>query len=534
MAEKKGDYVAVPTTETAFHPLPQPHPIATQVIVQPCPKCVHKQCRLKKGRRAFKIIAATTLLAFATFKVILPALFSVFAPGPEPPLEIFDTPFNIPHGKGHLSVPKEDLVGFEYAFDAAEFMGGLNAAFGERPNRNRKSDPLPKFAPECCANNAVQTLEARDEVSEELYNKHHREHGKHHKHHNKHHRHKHGDKKQRMPPPQQKGCPCGPMPKHDRHPQALSPLPPPPAHGGLMDRHPPPPHFCSAEDALESTSKIFTFSQEQFQRAALYVGSGFPDSGKVFFSKSGEAGSDIKVNVTLLHGSEDAVKATTISAFDHEGEYVVEMKRRLPPPGKGPQPPTQGPPPHQNTTALCAKYEVHIIFPADLNEFESFDLRLRDGQVESCPSLKDINFAKFHAGIGRGYINFASLDVQRAKLGVLSGHVRGHYGVSEKLSASVLRGSSDLSAIPTGESAKIAVTALHGHAQVQLPADRFEGDFLVHTTFHGEPLVEAPNPTDIHIVKYRHNLKSGYYKNKDTGYKVFVHVKKGDSKLIFN
>ena len=46
MAEKKGDYVAVPTTETSFHP---PPPIPTQVIVQPCPKCVHKECRLKKG-----------------------------------------------------------------------------------------------------------------------------------------------------------------------------------------------------------------------------------------------------------------------------------------------------------------------------------------------------------------------------------------------------------------------------------------------------------------------------------------------------
>ena len=358
--------------------------------------------------------------------------------GPESPLETLDTPFDIPHGKGHLSVPKEDLVGFEYAFDAAEFMGGLNAAFGERCDRNRKSDLLPKFAPECCASNdhdnTVQTLEARDEAPEEPKKKHdnhhHRKHGTPHKHHDKHH-HRHGNKKQRMAPPPPAGCPCEPMPKHNRQRQTLSspPPPPPPAHGGPMVTPPQPPHFCSAEDALESTSKVFTFSQEQFQRAALYVGSGFPDSGKVFFSKSGEAGSDIKVNVTLLHGSEHAVKATTISAFDHKGEYVVEMKRHLPPPpppppgqgpqppsppapGKGPQPPSppppgHGPPPHHNTTALCAKYEIHVTFPADLDEFESFDLRLRDGQVESCPSLKDIDFAKFHAGVGRGYINFA-------------------------------------------------------------------------------------------------------------------------------
>ncbi|KAI9491928.1 hypothetical protein BDB00DRAFT_873764 [Zychaea mexicana] len=548
MSEKKGEYVAIPTTDN-FPPPPPPPPPAI-IIQQPasCNGCSARKerCR-KKARRAFKICVGAMLLALATIKVILPALLA------EPPVaHIAVSPFDIPHGKGHLSIPQEDLAGFEYGREASEFMGGLNAAFGERGHRgDRHLPPTPvKLAPECCA---IKELREQPERPK----KHH------HRHHKQHHNDDNVNDVKRVErfvtpyPPPPEGCPCGPVPKHDRmhRPGSLSPPPPPPpphhhsmGHHGMAVRPPPSgspphPHFCSSEDELEATSNVFTFSPEQFKRAALYVGSGFPDSGKVFFSKSGEEGSDIKVNVTVLHGSEHAIKATTISAFDHEGQYVVEMKRRLPhgprshgrepmePPMEG-QPP-HGPPPH-NTTELCAKYEIHVVFPADLEEFEDFDLRVRNGQIDSCPSLKTIDFAKFSAGVGRGYINFASLNVQKAKLGVLSGHIRGEYAVSDTLSASVLKGSSDISAVTTGESAKIAVTALHGFAQAHLPADGFEGNFLVHTVFRGEPLVHAPEPTDVHIKKYRHNLKAGYYKAKDTGYKVLVHVKDGDSKLIFN
>ncbi|KAI9266646.1 hypothetical protein BDA99DRAFT_506282 [Phascolomyces articulosus] len=544
MAEKKGDYVAVPTTDVPPPPPPPPpfpHPVPTQVIVQPCPNCVRKECRLKKGRRVFKIIFATILLAFTIFKVILPALLSVFSVEPITEEIIISTsPFDRPHGKGHLSVPKEDLVGFEYAMDNAEFIGGLNAAFGEQRcgangRMNNEAVEIPRFAPECCNKHLMQPRGIEEKPHHGKHNDKHHRHHRHHRHHSKAHGQHHHNKNQfaNEDKPleviqvmeQPAGCPCGPIPRH---------------HGGRREHSmpPPPPQFCNPEDELESTTKVFTFSNEQFQRAALFVGSGFPDSGNIFFSKSGEAGSDIKVNVTLLHGSEHAVKTTTISAFDHDGEYTIEMKRHLPPPPHhGPAPPPQDgpvPPPHINSTALCAKYEIHVTFPADLNEFENFNLRVRDGHIDSCPSLKTINFSKFHAGVGRGYINFAALSAQEAKFGVLSGHVRGTYVIGEKLSASALRGSSDLSVIPTGESAKIAVTTLRGYAQLQLPADHFEGNFLVHTTHHGQPLVEAPNPTDVHIEKYRHNLKAGYYKTKDTGYKAFVHVKNGDSKLVFN
>lgn len=64
------------------------------------------------------------------------------------------------------------------------------------------------------------------------------------------------------------------------------------------------------------------------------------------------------------------------------------------------------------------------------------------------------------------------------------------------------------------------------------PADGFKGNFAVHT-WTGSPIVKAPNPKDVHVVKNTHTLKAGYYKEEDTGSKVVVHSKHGDSELIF-
>lgn len=52
-------------------------------------------------------------------------------------------------------------------------------------------------------------------------------------------------------------------------------------------------------------------------------------------------------------------------------------------------------------------------------------------------------------------------------------------------------------------------------------------------TWTGSPIVKAPNPNNVHVVKHKYTLKAGYYKEKDTGSNVVVHSKHGDSELIF-
>ncbi|KAI8139206.1 hypothetical protein BJV82DRAFT_627554 [Fennellomyces sp. T-0311] len=497
MDEKKVEYVAVPTTE-----LPPPP------VQSGCSRCPNKDACRKKARRAVKFAIAAAVGCYAIVGLARHVSYNRNA------AVLDESPFDIPHHPAQ-GIP-HDVPGFEYVREAADFMGSVEAAFGRAHGHHPPHDLAAPAAPECCA----QFNEAVNE----------RKHHKHHRHHSKH----------KDVDATQAACPCVPLPHHKGHHKGSvdgKHLPPPPS----------PPKFCKPEYELQSTSTVFDFSPEQFKRASLFIGSGFPDSGKIFFSKSGDEGSNIKVNVTVLHGSEEALKATSISAFDHNGKYTVEMKRNLPhpPPHRGlpPPPPHDGQPPHdgepphgppEDTLPLCAKYEIHVQFPSDLEEFEHVDIRGRDAQVESCPSLKLLKFDKVTAGIGRGYVNFASLYADEAILGVLAGHVRGEYAVTKTFHGMVRHGSTVVEVSAPGEKSDIFVNADRGFAFAKLPADSFEGDFVVRSGFRGSPLVEAPEPTDLHIEKYRPNHKSGYYKTKNTGHKVFVHTGfGGDAKLVF-
>lgn len=201
-----------------------------------------------------------------------------------------------------------------------------------------------------------------------------------------------------------KGCPCAAPP----------PPPPPPSdvkkeegkeHQLIQRFQGPPPHsFCPPNVELNATSTVYSFSPEEFNRAALYIGHGFVDSGDVYFTKSGNKNiNDIKVKVTVLHGSDSARDKVTLSAFDHDGQYVVEMRRDLP---RHPFKREDNKLPPGAPGDLCVKYKVEVILPAALESFEEFDLRAKDAHVGSCSGLQTVVFDRFIAGVGRGYLNF--------------------------------------------------------------------------------------------------------------------------------
>lgn len=321
---------------------------------------------------------------------------------------------------------------FEYTKEFDHFLAKLNAAFGhggpvphEPPFHGFPRVPPPppmRFSPECCLPRDDETPVANStavEQQDEAYlnddatdgeKKHEHKHGKHH------HR-KHGKALEA-----EKGCPCMPPPPRHGHghpmpppppppPGDAHPMPPPPEEGYPMPPPPLaeeqpmlPPPICPPVKTLNASSTIFTIFPEQFSRAALYIGHGFPESGTVFLSKakSAEAGADITVNVTLLYADEHAKKRATISAFDHEGQYVLELKRDLPPPHRRRH--HHG---SKHPEKHCLKYEINVVFPADMEAFEHFNLRARTADVRSCTGLQGVEFDKFEAGVGRGTIQFS-------------------------------------------------------------------------------------------------------------------------------
>lgn len=276
----------------------------------------------------------------------------------------------------------------------------------------------PQFAPECCPPPHPPHPTTKDVKKGD--------HHKHKKHHHKHHHHKHQHQQRDMEnlPNFEHRHRRTPMPRRDQHhhdepkgcPCAAPPPPPPPPPPSdvkkeehhLIQRFQGPPHsFCPPDVELNATSTVYSFSPEEFNRAALYIGHGFVDSGDVYFTKSGNKNiNDIKVKVTVLHGSDEARDKVTLSAFDHDGQYVVEMRRDLPRHPFKKQDNEVPPRVPGVPGSFCVKYKVEIILPAALESFEEFDLRAKDAHVGSCKGLQTVVFDRFIAGVGRGYLNF--------------------------------------------------------------------------------------------------------------------------------
>ncbi|ORZ00787.1 hypothetical protein BCR43DRAFT_511745 [Syncephalastrum racemosum] len=544
MDQKKGDYVAVPTEEPSHSPPPfqaHPHPPPPP----PPPPFEHggRCCRKNTKRKAFRavklLLIGGAIGAFA---------YSKLAPahqhhGPQDshrddqhargasPFAIFE------HGPAHgFNMGfSEPVAAMEESQELFEFLKGLNVAWGERPAAGCQQQPRQGHG-----DRRPWLPWLHQEDSQERPAHHRKHHGHHHGHH--HHDNEHAENRNTLINDQFDGE----LPPHDRpeppHHGPFPPPPPPPPHMG-DDQPPPhgpfPPQVCAPNATLSSESTVFTFSSDEFSKSAVYLGRGFAHS-RVFLSKASDVDlSEIKINVTLLYEDEHLKRDVAISAFDHDGQYVVEVSR-APPHGKRP-----GHPPHDKKDKKgkkdhdddhphppCLKSLVHVTFPASLDAYDAFELRAHNGQVSAWDSsLKDIIFGEFKAGVGRGWIALEHLTADKAVVGAVSGHVRGEYNPAKKLVAGVIHGTTQIVVKPTTDTVKTIAAVVKGKAEARI-AD-FAGDFVANSIFGASPSVIAAEPTDLHVEKYRHNLKAGYYKEKATGARAVVHAKRGATKLVF-
>ncbi|KAG2231417.1 hypothetical protein INT48_003655 [Thamnidium elegans] len=372
---------------------------------------------------------------------------------------------------------------------------------------------------------------------------HHREH--HHKDHKKHKHHKHhkGKKHHNEPVP-----PPPPNPFSNSEPSVM---------GHKKKKHHDHPHkpFCNIKE-LEATSTVFKFSPEDFQRAGIFLNGYFSRGGHVRLIKStDESISDVKVNVTLYAGRQGLAKEVKLSAFDHEGQYAVQIERGH---FKGPGGPGSPHGPHgpeddnDNREDLkkghhhhdkedgkqenCLVYNVDIEFPANTAYFEDIELHIKAAQrIEGSKSLEGISFGSVKAGLGHGAIIFDGLKAKKLMLGVLNGVVMGTYQPSESFSAGVVRGASKVNIEPTGENVNITASSTFGPASVDIPADKYKGQFALFNLFGESSTITAPNPEDIHVTKYRPTLKAGYYKEENEGSRIVVAAKlHGGEYINFN
>ncbi|KAI9486384.1 MAG: hypothetical protein EXX96DRAFT_548851 [Benjaminiella poitrasii] len=316
---------------------------------------------------------------------------------------------------------------------------------------------------------------------------------------------------------------------------------------------PPPEPFCKV-DELEASSTVFMFSPEKFARAGLFLDGRFSHGSHIYISKSfDESLQDVKVNVTLFSGRNDLQKEVKISAFDHKGQYAVQIERghfrdlvgkkmrqfeQVPrllnePPHHPDEPPHH---PDEDKKEDCLVYNVDIVFPAHLKHYDDLELHVREARrIGGGEGIEGIEFGSFKAGLGRGAIIFDGLRAKKTLLGVLRGVVMGTYQPSQHFAAGTIHGATKVNIEPVGDKINITAASTFGPASVDIPADSYEGDFTLFNIF-GEPsTVQAPNPEDIHVTKYRPTLKSGYYKKEHTGSRIVVSAKvHGGERLSFN
>jgi hypothetical protein len=168
--------------------------------------------------------------------------------------------------------------------------------------------------------------------------------------------------------------------------------------------------FCKI-DELQASSTVFQFSPEQFQRAGVFLRGWFSRGGHVRLSKSTDASiEDIKVNVTIYSGREDLQKEVKISAFDHEGQYAVQVERgRFHGHPKEQQVRRCHKNPHgdEDKKENCLVYNIDVEFPAHLDYYEDVELHIKSAQrIEGGKGLEGVEFGSVKAGLGRGAIIF--------------------------------------------------------------------------------------------------------------------------------
>ncbi|CAO3612320.1 unnamed protein product [Mucor hiemalis] len=378
------------------------------------------------------------------------------------------------------------------------------------------------------------------------------DHGHHHKGH-KHHKHHHKHHPEPVPPPPAPGA-------NDLSGEinifpfegAVSDVADKPHHG-----HPHKP-FCKVEE-LDASSTVFKFSPEEFKRAGIFLNGQFSRGGHVRLLKSSdESIQDVRVNVTLYSGRDDLNKEVKLSAFDNKGQYAVQIERghfqgRKPPHHKPPhhKPPHKRPDEDEDEDREeereghddderrqedCLVYNVDIEFPSNIAYFDDIELHIKAAQrIQGGKGIEGIEFGSVKAGLGRGAIIFDGLRAKKLLLGVINGVVMGTYQPSESFSAGSVRGATKVNIEPTGDNINVTASSTFGPASVDIPADSYSGDFALFNLFGETSSINAPNPEDIHVTKFKHTLKAGYYKEEHTGSRIVVAAKlHGGEYLSFN
>ncbi|KAG0984749.1 hypothetical protein G6F29_004558 [Rhizopus arrhizus] len=165
--------------------------------------------------------------------------------------------------------------------------------------------------------------------------------------------------------------------------------------------------FCKVSE-LEAQSTVFTISPETFQKTKFFLNGHFNRGGHVRISKSNDASAkDIKVNVTTYANQSDVRSEAIISAFENEGNYIVQLERdyKHPPPPAACHGPL--PPPPKPDQQHCLVYSVDIEFPQDTESYEVLEFFVQQTQrLEGGKDIEDINFGSIKAGLGRGAIVF--------------------------------------------------------------------------------------------------------------------------------
>ncbi|CAM0136993.1 hypothetical protein VKS41_008143 [Umbelopsis sp. WA50703] len=310
-----------------------------------------------------------------------------------------------------------------------------------------------------------------------------------------------------------------------------------PRHPGFPGRgphgrrpHRGPHHGRCKNENLTSETTTLSFSPDQFKGASVILDGHLWGKVNVTQETSEDVASDeVKVEITILSSTEKLGKAVSISSFDHEGKYTVEVKgphHPPPPPGRfrhhgfgrfPPSPPAMdmeeepSDKPKHRPEPPCLKAHIKVIFPAGMKYYEDLDLHLRAAFVTS--SLHGLTFGKFRAGVGRGRIHFDDLTGEELHIAAVRGLITGSYKVSKLFGAGTIGGASNITVTPTSNNVTIKAHAIKGVSSVKTSAKKYEGKFAV-AALAGNPTVKAPNPADIHVTKLRPYLKAGYFKEQ--------------------
>ncbi|KAI8639124.1 hypothetical protein BD408DRAFT_446231 [Parasitella parasitica] len=492
----KAEYVAVPTSDTE-----------REVGLPPYEEQEAITADKSKSRRRFRFLligGAVTLLG-------LTHLCTSGALGGSNSISDIDLfPENAPEpcAVRHLDQYKElkhhmDTLGYSFG-GPHHALSGAQAAEEYRPHCKHRKDFKEKHY-----KSHDELVSGRDEEKPH----HHAQSSDHHGHHKDEQVHSHGE-----------GHHCS---QHHREESAIQ------KHDGGHKKHEP---FCKAEDLISKFS-VFEFSPEQFKRAAIFSDGFFDRGSHIVLSKSTDDSlKNVRVNVTVSAGRDDLAQEVKVSAFDHDGEYSVQVEHGHfhRPHRYALQNIKKGKKEKGHKKKNCLIYNVAVEFPSNLDYFDQLNVKAKDGFFKGDKDIEGVEFGSIKAGIGRGAIIFDGLKAKNLLLGVFRGVVMGTYQPSETFSAGTVHGASKVKIEPTGENINITASSIFGPVSVDIPADSYKGRFTLFNLFGEASTIEAPNPEDIHVQKFEPTLKSGYFKEDNKQSHIVVAAKlKGGERLTF-